>query len=310
MAFWDMQQACRWQQCSLRRKQLGATPPIQRFDVCAMPAGVMALNCKYYPAVFTQVRLDNCQARPRRNFHVSSDTLCCGKNERRGPPATSNGGAGGRYEEAKVKRAPSSVVDSCCVLCPWCFQTERATIVARPSRNVHSASEPPRSPRTISRAIMFTPARAVGPPGAGQGICPLKQTAARPAPQLIQLSPLQQNSPPHQARHVARAGAASYQHEWEVYVEEARFDAVHVQRTLQIMQNISKTFKQEWELYLAEARAQAMAAERRQAAVAAAAATAETDTPTIVGGLFDDGMRPGEGLERGWRWVLRHWHSV
>ena len=92
-------------------------------------------------------------------------------------------------------------------------------------------------------------------------------------------------------------GGAAYNAEWEVYQAECHYYNIHARRTLQLMHNISKTFKQEWETYVAEARAAASAAGRRRprapGAATAAAVAGQAEASVIVGDIFDDGMRPG-----------------
>ncbi|KAI7843708.1 hypothetical protein COHA_002607 [Chlorella ohadii] len=105
---------------------------------------------------------------------------------------------------------------------------------------------------------------------------------------------------------VARAGA-SYATEWEMYRAECSFHQLHMQRTLQIMQQLSREFRGEWHTYTAEAAVAAGAAHLRSPAaeaaetgtvwrrkkMAKAVVQPAADGTPIVGDIFDDAMRPG-----------------
>lgn len=100
---------------------------------------------------------------------------------------------------------------------------------------------------------------------------------------------------------------SSYTGEWEVYRAECSFHQLHMQRTLQIMQQLSREFRGEWHTYTAEAAvAEGAAHLRSPAAEAAEAGTVwrrkkmakavvqpAADATPIVGDIFDDAMRPG-----------------
>lgn len=92
-----------------------------------------------------------------------------------------------------------------------------------------------------------------------------------------------------------------------MYRAECSFHQLHVQRTLQIMQQLSREFQGEWHTYTAEAAVAAGAAHLRSPTAAAAEAGTvwrrkkmakavvqpAADATPIVGDIFDDAMRPG-----------------
>ena len=116
---------------------------------------------------------------------------------------------------------------------------------------------------------------------------------------------------------VRATGAAAYQpEEWEVYRAECSFHQQHVQRTLHIMQQISRELHGEWQTYTAEAavagaaqhlsrspEASRTVVRRRALAKNAVQQQPAPEATTIVGDIFDDAMRPGagrRGVGEGW----------
>lgn len=138
---------------------------------------------------------------------------------------------------------------------------------------------------------------------------------AAPAPRGPAHPALQPPQPARGGLQAARAaGAASYQTEWEMYRAECNFHQLHVQRTLQIMQQISAEFQGEWHTYGAEAAVARSASHigtvvrRRALAKEAVVQAPAADTTPIVGDIFDDAMRPGgcwPGAGGGGRWWVR-----
>ena len=125
---------------------------------------------------------------------------------------------------------------------------------------------------------------------------PMKPNRARPQPRLLSSS-LQASR--RGMLHVTHAGAAFYQHEWELYRAENDFH----QRTLRLVHQVTQTIRHEWDLYRAEmgqllvAPSSQLTDEAKEAAYNQVVQLVEEAVAAEAGTGYDsaeEGMHPGK----------------